>query len=523
MAKVKSDQPKEIVLDLFSPGMTALHRVGLAGLWMTLKRFEAEKVKIPGGSWDLTDHSVTLNWKDNARLFFDGLFKQSFRIDKNGVIYFSALGDSFSYLQAAVLLHKAMLGTFLQHGKTRKGDPANKPTGALSVEVDDIALTLRYQKIKSYTHQAASIELVNEDGDPRVVRLAGWHFPGGIVRHVGLGESSTALEEPPERSIPLLYAPVGGIYFQIKRFSAGARPLYALVVPEITNLEQYAKARTVFLHHGVKELLASGTADAGWRVLATIHAKGLLHSLTAPTCRVISFGTVAWSKQQKTRVDLYTVRAHHEDRLRVYRLCLQVFLPRLVKPSNGEPFWDVPQVPDLIARNLNGGCPWYERFSDFVADQDVRKHVFQYEREGLNKMITEAGFDEERERIFVHACHEAWRRRLGQLGERARRERASFTDLTSREYERVRVGFARCKNATTLRETVTDFWARAGGPLRDLQAGWKEVLPLFDERNWRKAKDLALLALASYQPATREEAEALVSPGVDHTEGGDAQ
>jgi CRISPR-associated protein Cas8a1/Csx13 len=114
-------------------------------------------------------------------------------------------------------------------------------------------------------------------------------------------------------------------------------------------------------------------------------------------------------------------------------------------------------------------------------------------------MVNEAGFENERDRTFVRACHEAWRRRLGQLGERAKRESTPFDDLVSREFERLRVGFARCKNAATLRETVTSFWARAGGALPELAAGWEGVLPLLDERNWRKAKDLALLALASYQ------------------------
>lgn len=134
-------------------------------------------------------------------------------------------------------------------------------------------------------------------------------------------------------------------------------------------------------------------------------------------------------------------------------------------------------------------------------------------------MVEEATFDDERERIFIRACHEAWRRRMGQLGERARREGASFGDLVSREFERIRVGFARCKNAATLRETTTDFWARAGGPLPDLQAGWQEILPLLGEKNWRKAKDLALLAMASYQPASKEEEEALTSSGVADTKG----
>jgi CRISPR-associated protein Cas8a1/Csx13 len=71
----------------------------------------------------------------------------------------------------------------------------------------------------------------------------------------------------------------------------------------------------------------------------------------------------------------------------------------------------------------------------------------------------------------------------------------------------MRIGFARCKNAAMLRQTLTDFWARAGA-LPDLQEAWPDVLPLLHGR-WREARDLALLALASYKPQSREETKAL--------------
>lgn len=520
MAKVKpksfAAQKNELTIDLFGPGMTALHRVGLGGFWMTLRKFERDGIRVPGGNWELTNRCVTLRWNGNPQTFFASLFKESFKVDKNGLLWFTALGNPMDHPQASVMLHGAILGTFLQHGKTRKADPSNKPTGALSVQIDDkVTLPLKYQKVTQYAHQKAFRDFIGVDGKLRITHLAGWHFPGGAVRHVGLGEGFTAIEEVPERLLPLLYSPIGGIYFQIRRRGEGVRPLFALVIPEVSNLEKYAEARAVYLQQGVKELLASGTADAGWRVLATLQAKGVLSSLGSPACRVVSFGTVPWSRQQKTRVELFTVRAGTEERLRTFKLCRQAFRTRLVRPEGREPFLDVPQTPELIARNLAEGRAWYAEFGEFVVDQDRRDHIFRYEKGGLYKMVAEATFDEERERIFVRACHDAWRRRMGKIGERARREGASFPDLVRREFERIRVAFARCKNAATLRETVTDFWSRAGGPLEGLQSGWQDILPLLGEGGWRKARDLALLALASYQPATRDEEEALAS-----TEGG---
>ena len=156
-------------------------------------------------------------------------------------------------------------------------------------------------------------------------------------------------------------------------------------------------------------------------------------------------------------------------------------------------------MPDLVARNLTSGRPWYAGFADFVADPECRKHVLNWERKGISGMIGEGSLSGTREEKFVLACHAAWRTRMRQLYERAEREGADRNSLIDRERERLRVAFSRCKNAAALREVVTDFWARAGGSLPGLRDAWREIIPLFDD--WRLAKDLTLLALASYSPS----------------------
>ena len=90
----------------------------------------------------------------------------------------------------------------------------------------------------------------------------------------------------------------------------------------------------------------------------------------------------------------------------------------------------------------------------------------------------------------------------------------------NREYEKLRVSLSRCKNPATLRETVVDFWSRAGS-IKELHDHWQEVLALLDERNWRKGKDLALLALASYKPASKNEEEGMMVHATQETEGDD--
>jgi CRISPR-associated protein Cas8a1/Csx13 len=480
-------------LELFAPGMTLLHKAGLAGLWMTLKGFEERRLQLKAGSWKLADRSVELHWTDRAA-FFESLFANSFKLTRSGLIWLTALGDPTDNLQQAVIVHSALLGTFLQHGKTRRADSSSRPAGAASFDLGDETLAVHFQRVFSYAHQQAHVDLAKPtDG----LIVPGWAFPGAVVRHVAHGDM-TALKESSERLLALLYAPAGVVYFQVVRRGRGRRPRFALVVPEIGNLRDYVEVRRAFLPLGAKELQVAGTAEAGWKVLSILSAKRLIRDLTSTQCRVFSFGTLPWSTQQKTRVDVYTVHADSADKLRLFSLCQQLFQVTLVKPQKSGPFWDVPQVPDLVARNLTFGRPWYAGFADFVADADCQKHVLKWERKGLNGMISEGSLSGTREEKFVLACHTAWRIRMSQLYERAKREGADGKSLIDREFERIRVGFSRCKNATAVRETVTDFWARAGRSLPELRDAWREIIPLFDD--WRLAKDLALLALASYAP-----------------------
>jgi CRISPR-associated protein Cas8a1/Csx13 len=258
-------------LDLFAAGMTLLHKAGLAGLWMTLNAFEERRLQLKAGSWKLADRSIELHWTDRTE-FFTSLFANSFKLTRDGLIWLTALGDPADNLQQAVIVHNAVLGTFLQHGKSRKADPSSNPAGAASFELGDETLAVHFQRVFSYPHQQFDLA----DG----VSVPGWLFPGAVVRHVAHGDL-TAFKESSERLLPLLYAPAGVVYFQVVRRARGRRPRFALVVPEISNLRDYAEARRAFLPLGAKELLVAGTAEAGWKVLSILAARGLIRDLTS--------------------------------------------------------------------------------------------------------------------------------------------------------------------------------------------------------------------------------------------------
>jgi CRISPR-associated protein Cas8a1/Csx13 len=66
------------------------------------------------------------------------------------------------------------------------------------------------------------------------------------------------------------------------------------------------------------------------------------------------------------------------------------------------------------------------------------------------------------------------------------------------EYDRWRLAFAGAKTADQFRKALCDLFSRAGGN-QVLQQRWQDVLPMLRTQNWQHARDLALLALCSYQ------------------------
>ncbi len=505
-------------MDLFAPGMTVTHRVGLAGLWMTLQALAHDPLEKPaqnalrgaGGDWDLTPTSVVLRWQRGFAPFWKALREQAFRVDPEGFIWLPALGRPADAVTQAAIRQWALLGSVLQHPRTRKADSLAKPEGSCSLEQDDggTPVIVRFPRVEHYAHQDAEVRVDREN------QLAGWHLPGGTVRHVGLG-AATPLAEPADRFLPLLFLPAGALYFEaVTHHGGGTRSTYAVVLPEVQDLEVYATTlQDGFRGATARRMQVAGASEAAARTLARLNAVDRSQEMAdyggvVRACHVVLFGGVPWS-QQRTRVEvLDAVLPREADDRRTlahaFRADDRPFPVRRVQPNHGAAFWDVPQAPELLARNVLAGRPWWSGFSAFVADPTCGEHVMRWEKEGLAQMLDDTA---EPERTFVQACHEAWQSRAGQLGDRARdeaggnqvRQKELFEKLYAQEFARVRVLLLRCKSAANFRDAITDFWTRAGRSLPSLQGQWATVLPFLGDRRWREGRDLALLALASYR------------------------
>lgn len=517
----------EMRLKLNAPGMTGLHKAGLAGLYMTLRAFEEKKITIDGLTWELDSQQVTLHWTGKTpKAALDKLIRQSFWIDKEGFIRLTGLeSEQEMSLEKRYVLYNALLNSFLQFGPHRPTDTKR----VLTYEVDDKLCWLKeFAPIKKIRQHEAVKDFISDEGIFKdSIEVASWLYPGGGQRHHS--HANTKLNETVALALLLMFAPVGVVYYAIRSRAKGRKARLAMLIPEIKALSPYIEIRRAIAEQGVIELTASSASDAALRMLITIEANSTSNQFAAIfgesfVCRVITFGIVSWNEKQKTRTYTRSVFSGQLPNLENYRLAASIFKNRWqqgekakLKDATGQQverdsyFVTTYSAREFIADNIAQGKIWYQGIATHINQKETREQLL-YERKELNEMVEKAVFDGENERTFIRVCHESWRRRLGKLGQRARNENLGndgFNRLVKKETEKLRTGLARCKNAETLRETVVDFWAR-GGSNEDLQGnGLITLLPLFDEKNWRRTRDLALLALISYQPQNKQEAVAI--------------
>ena len=385
----KAVKPK-IELSLSDPGMTMLHRAGVAGLYMTLKalakRYPTIKSRQGNFKWVLSNKGITLSWKGNDYEALDWLFSESFQISSDGLISLTALQSPSWETQLAI--HLGIKNTFLQHNQFFKS--AGDATEYLTI--DNLEVAIDYKKVKSYAHQKYAEQLcqieklnfkrifhklrlfilthhtligilfildVRQGGNLQqgTVGIRGWLYPGATVKHYAY-KKETQFTETIERAIALLYAPIACLYFiSPKSRLHDLKTQYCLVIPDITNLELYARQRQKLNDWNYQQFLAAGYSDAGFRLLTQQATLRINQQINIKRCQVITFGQTQWTKFQKIRKNVEVIEINVKI-IQNYRLCDRYFSERVVEWEDGN-FIVSSIVRELITENLARGLPWW--------------------------------------------------------------------------------------------------------------------------------------------------------------------
>jgi CRISPR-associated protein Cas8a1/Csx13 len=530
MAKLKSDAPDHLTMNLFAPGMSPLHRAGLGGLACTLaamdRLFKADRLpeeKLPAPfdgenpSWQVDHQSVTLQFgtPEKAGTYLEMLFGFAFGIRNDGLI---SLPGQYERDPSAPVLADLQLGlilTFLQHGKVRK--LAREPS-IVSYDPEGeglAALIVQYRKCSGFKHQDGWHGFVDDRGclKSASLKVDGPINPGAVVRHVAF-TAHTAVEEPPRRMLPLYFAVVGCLPLPVNRGVA------ALLVPEVDNLLDFIDDRPAMTPTTARQCQIANAADAALQAQVRLRARHEMDGSSVPGCYAMTFRPTPWASQQKSRVETIQIQRGEDrtlDRFERALSCLPTrVVIRTVKETSGkgkkklvterqEAFRADSIVRPLIAENLALGLPWYSGFVKLMTktnpatNKPYRKQL-SFERKGIHEMISDSKmWDTEGERLLVQAIHEAIRQSLGRIREQTDGKKP-LSQATKNRWERfrekLRLDLAGAKLEAHVRFALMDLFSR-GGNNPVLKTGWEKVLPIF-RKDWRLTRDLALLALASY-------------------------
>jgi CRISPR-associated protein Cas8a1/Csx13 len=118
-------------------------------------------------------------------------------------------------------------------------------------------------------------------------------------------------------------------------------------------------------------------------------------------------------------------------------------------------------------------------------------------------------WDGEGEKLVVQAVHEAIRQSLGRIKDETDGPTGPPSQATKNRWERfrekLRLDLAGSKTEAHVRFALMDLFSR-GGNNAVLRQHWQAVLPVI-RKDWQLARDLGLLALASYAGRGIDEAE----------------
>ena len=542
----KTPPPNSLTMDLYAPGMSLIHRAGMGGLAASLRWIEAcaeqgeiPSKRLPGGKWkdgeppwkiEATRITLKFGKPESAGEFLQRVFELSFQIRKDGLIYLPGQFDTEPKAEVLAEVQNGLTLSFIRHGKTRKLDKTPTVHQYEASGDGTKMVSVEYKKCSWFKHQDGWDVLTDKQSClvTNPIEVIGPLCPGAVVRHVAF-TTSTKIAEPVDRVLPLYFSIVGCLVLPINR------GVGALVIPEVSDLEDFAVLRAEMSPHSGRQCRIAGATDAALQAQIRVWAAKKSRSGQVPGCHAVTFRPTSWASQQKSRVDAFLVPASDARLLRQFEIALDTLKPHVAttvapkkkadarpakkkkaakKPSgnDAEYFWSDSIVRPLIADNLARQWPWYKGFADLmtkvdtVSKQHKRLKLF-FEKEGLHAMTESIPWQDEGESTIVRAVHQALKQRLGAIAGENKGNAGGMKNRMRGEFDKWRLAFAGAKTEDQFRHALCDLFGRAGvNPV--LREKWETILPwLSHPQKWQLARDLSLLAIASYKGTGEKELE----------------
>ncbi|MBG1261444.1 type I-MYXAN CRISPR-associated Cas8a1/Cmx1 [Nostoc commune] len=529
-------QPK-ISLSLDVADTTIMHRVGMTGLYMTLKRLEKQypSSRQRGGhiSWVLTADTIELFWEGSDFVALSWLINESFKLDDIGLIHLAGLDNDAIDLSQKIYIHEGMCAVFLRHNQFYQ---AGKLVNT-ELTVEETKVEYQYKSLTWYAHQTFAEKLCEADTQQLrqdYIQITSWLYLGGIVRHART-QNTTKLEEKPEYALALLFVPVVCHYCLLHIPSEDLKQRkphrYLVVIPEIKDFEEASQRRWQLQQLETKQLHVSSLGEAGllYYSLDNIHTEGDYYQ----ACQVWLYEKINRASRQRTLMSIEEIEID-KNTLITYQQVQKYFQPNYQKVSGGsgkevvtfgvalliqiglhrlgtlllwhyhqkikpkQIFIKVNPIRSLIADHLVKGIHWWSNFWEKLVMDDSKEYLFNqlfFNRKGFIIMVNNSEEDKQY-LIFIKVFQQSMKGNFAKMSAKAEEEKSS---LIKKKVERLRAELNYCYDELSFKEYVSDFLVR-GGLNKHFYEHQEEISLLIKKTPWQELRIWSLLAIASYKP-----------------------
>lgn len=467
----------EFTLSIFDPNTLLPHRAGIAGLALALSVLPRESAPL---TWDdPTEDSVTLKWEGSDFAVVKWLLDQTYQITSDGYLGVPALELDG---QGQYTFTQGLLSTFLQHSKQRGLDTPVVRSFVIDEGQPEININVRPLLNCYYTDDIK--EAFNSKGAfKREISLKGHHLPGLVECFV-----NGAYQESPEGFLALLFLPIACGYYKLPAQSVGGKlaARSAVVIPNVSNLTYWVNSRRAMPGRTYRDFRSSGAGESALHFLLQEKTIEEAQQFRVDYCEVYQLGKQVWDGNQSyLKQAVYRVQVDDEV-LELYEIARQLFPARVKQTDKGETWLAVSKVLPWICDNLVAAKPWYRGFFEF------RKRNGVYERKGLVKMTEYLNAEEQ---VLFDAVQGAFSNYLyGQFKQAQKQGRPlDYGQVTDKVIYRMQRPSTQQEFATALVDFLSQFRSKAARSHGAEIYHW-----IHREANWRQARDLALLAIATY-------------------------
>jgi CRISPR-associated protein Cas8a1/Csx13 len=466
----------EFTLSIFDPNTLLPHRAGIAGLALALSVLSRQDAPL---TWEVTEDAIKLAWEGNDREVIKWLLDQTYQVTKDGYLDVPALKLDG---QGLYTFTEGLISTFLQHSKQRVRDSTGVAK-TFTIDEGQPEIKVEFRPLLSCYYTGDLKEAFNTKGlfKPKIA-LKGHHLPGLVECFV-----NGAYQESPEGFMALLFLPLACGYYKLppKKMAGKMTARSAAVIPEIGNLLKWLGRRQAFSGRTYRNFRSSSAGESALQFL--LQEKLIEDSKLERVkyCEVYQLGKQTWDGNQSyLKQAVYRVEVRDEI-LELYNAAIQFFPSKVKQTDKGESWLAISKVLPWICDNLVAGKSWYAGFFEF------RKRNEMYERRGLVDM-TDTLMDKEKT-LFdtVQGAFSAYLR--GQIVQAQKQGRKlDYGRVTDKVIYRMQRPSTQQEFATALVDFLSQFRSKSS------RGVGLEVYQWLHGENWRQARDLTLLAIATY-------------------------